>query len=179
MTKEALKFPIGPYNSIENPSSEQINEWTEVIEKFPILVQEITDMLSSDQLSWRYRPDGWTIKQVVHHCADSHMNSLIRFKLALTEENPTIKPYYEDRWANLPDSITDEIDESLTLLHGLHQKWSRLLKSLTESQLKKCFVHPETGATISLAENIGLYAWHCNHHLQHIKNAVHSKGSFA
>ena len=106
------------------------------------------------------------------------MNSLIRFKLTLTEETPLIRPYFEDRWANLNDSLSDEIAESIMLLKGLHKKWVRLLKSLTKEQLKMEYVHPEYGQQYNLAETIGQYAWHCNHHLAHIENGINSKGKY-
>ncbi len=112
------------------------------------------------------------IRQVIHHCADSHMNSFIRFKLSLTEESPTIKPYFEDRWAEMPDYLEVSILNSIQILEGLHLKWTVLLKSLSQSDLEKEFVHPEHGKRFSVAENIGVYAWHSNHHLEHVKSAL-------
>ena len=106
------------------------------------------------------------------------MNSFIRFKLALTEDMPIIKPYYEDRWAELIDSKDDDISYSLNLLSGLHKKWIILLKSLTDKQMRLEFIHPEHGEKFNLAETIGNYAWHCNHHLAHIKNAIDSNGKY-
>ena len=109
--------------------------------------------------------------QVVHHCADSHMNSFIRFKLALTEETPTIKPYYENLWAELSDTIQAPIQSSIALLEGLHQRWTILIKTLSTDDLNKQFRHPETDSFITLKTNIGIYSWHCMHHLAHIRNA--------
>jgi hypothetical protein len=106
------------------------------------------------------------------------MNSLIRFKLALTENTPIIRPYYEDKWANLIDSLDENIEPSLRLLSGLHEKWSLLLKNLTKTELKLEFIHPEHGERFNLAENIGNYAWHCNHHLVHVKNGIESEGKY-
>lgn len=179
MDIQKLQFPIGHYIPNPNPDKLQLQNWIVDIASFPANLEQITKELTAEQLKWRYRPGGWRIKQVVHHCADSHMNSLIRFKLALTENTPTIRPYYEDKWAELPDSLTDEISESIVLLSGLHKKWTRLLKSLTEDQLKKEFVHPEHGLKFTIVENIGNYAWHCNHHLAHIQNAIKAKGDFS
>lgn len=178
MDIEKLKFPIGVYTPNKSPNESMLQQWIEDIESFPTKLEKQTENASTEMLNWAYRPNGWTVKQVIHHCADSHMNSIIRFKLALTEQTPTIRPYYEDKWANLIDSQSDEIEESLTLLKGLHKKWARLLKSLTNEQLAMEFVHPEHGLKFNLAENIGLYAWHCNHHLAHIRNGINSNGKF-
>ena len=178
MDLEKLKFPVGKYTPNKEPEESTLAEWIADIEKFPSEVMELTKNTTQEALQWKYRPDGWSVKQVIHHCADSHMNSLIRFKLALTEDSPVIRPYFEDRWAKLPDSLTDDVNESLTLLVGLHQKWTRLLRSLSEEDLKREFVHPEHGQRFNLAETIGNYAWHCNHHLAHIKNAIGSEGRY-
>ena len=131
MNIERLKFPIGEYIPNKSPNETLLQQWIEDIELFPAKVEDLIKDIATEKLSWKYRPNGWMIKQVLHHCADSHMNSIIRFKLALTENTPTIRPYYEDRWADLNDSLTDEINESLTLLKGLHKKWTRLLQNLT------------------------------------------------
>lgn len=132
--------------------------------------------MSETELEKQYRPGGWTIRQVVNHCADSHMNSLIRFKLALTEEIPMIKPYFENLWAELSDSRQISIDSSLKILEGLHVRWVNLLRSLKENDLDKEFFHPESKEKISLKHNIGIYAWHCEHHLADIKNAKVNTG---
>ena len=134
--------------------------------------------LSVEELNLPYRPDGWTIKQVVHHCADSHMNSLIRFKLALTEDQPTIRPYFEDRWATLVDSLSDDITPAIGLLTHLHTKWVQVLRALTPEDLKRTFVHPEHGTVFTLEDTIGSYAWHCAHHSAHIRQALQYRGNF-
>lgn len=173
-----LKFPIGEFSPPSSIDKEIINQWIASIETFPNSVETLTKSLSIEQKNWKYRPKGWSIKQVVHHCADSHMNSLIRFKLALTEESPAIRPYWEDRWAELPDSLDDNLESSLLLLKGLHQKWVFLLKQLSPHELEREFVHPEHGKRFSLKENIGVYAWHCDHHLAHIRQAIQAEGAY-
>jgi len=169
---EELKFPIGEFVKPEFISTDQIDEWIKEIELFPSRLKLATDPLTEKRLNQKYRPEGWTIRQVVHHCADSHMNSFIRFKLSLTEDSPTIKPYFEDRWAEMPDYLDVSIENSIQILEGLHFRWVKLLKSLNEVDLQKEFVHPEHGKRFSVAENIGVYAWHSNHHLEHIKLAL-------
>ncbi|MGK4566372.1 YfiT family bacillithiol transferase [Flavobacterium sp. 3HN19-14] len=118
------------------------------------------------------------MKQVVHHCADSHMNCLVRFKLTLTEETPTIKPYDESKWATLKDSLNDDISDSLKIIEGIHAKWVILLKSMNEKQFSRRFFHPESQKTFALDEITGFYAWHCNHHLAHIEQALSHKNQF-
>ena len=138
-----LRYPIGKYVKIEHPTESQILEWMETIECLPENLINLTKNMSIEQLQWPYRPEGWTIKQVIHHLADSHMNSIIRFKLALTEDIPTIKPYFEDRWALLADNNDNHIGDTLSLLKGLHAKWVVLLRSLTKDDLKREYIHPE------------------------------------
>ena len=167
-TLDSLRFPIGKFEAPTVLTQEIIDRYVKDIETFPARLNQAVIGLNDAQLDTPYRPDGWTIRQVVNHCADSHMNSLIRFKLALTEEEPTIKPYYEERWAELADSKTIPIAPALSLLEGLHQRWTVLLKSLGSEDLAKTFIHPEHGKRFRLDENIGVYAWHGNHHLAHI-----------
>jgi len=173
-----LRFPIGEFQKPNVISSETINSWIQDIEQFPQAIQDATKHLTTEELNWTYRPDGWTIKQVVHHCADSHMNSIIRFKLALTEEAPTIRPYYEDRWATLVDGTDDNLADTLYLLKGLHAKLGKLLRHISEEELSREFVHPEHGKRFRLDETIGTYAWHSNHHLAHVIQAIKYKGKF-
>ncbi|WP_179345489.1 YfiT family bacillithiol transferase [Winogradskyella ursingii] len=173
-----LKFPIGEFKKPKEIRPEDINIWISSIEAFPNAIKEVTEGLNETELNYKYRPNGWTIKQVVHHCADSHTNSLIRFKLALTEDRPTIKPYFEDRWAKLND-YTEPIDSAISIIDGVHKKLGVLLRNLNAEELKREFVHPEHGKHFSLKETIGVYAWHSNHHLAHIKQAIISKGKFS
>jgi hypothetical protein len=165
---EILRFPIGRFSKPMVISKELIQQWIGDIESFPSRMKKEVVDLSDAQLDTPYREKGWTIRQVVHHCADSHMNSLTRFKLTLTEDKPVVKPYWEDRWAELADSKMMPIAPSLQMLEGIHERWTVLLNSLSESDYAKSFIHPEHGKECRVDENIGVYAWHCNHHLAHI-----------
>ncbi len=181
MTEEEmqkLKFPIGIFDRKQAIGSQEIEQWISEIASFPKEVRKAVADLSDVQLSWRYRPDGWTIAQVVHHCSDSHINSLMRFKLALTEDNPSIRPYEEQLWAELADSQTLDLTHSLALLESLHAKWVLLLKNLSDAELTKTFQHPSEKGPTTLAQNIGIYAWHCNHHFAHIKQAIKGGGIY-
>ena len=175
---EQLKYPIGKFIKPEIISEHLILEWIETIEGLPEILYNLTKKISVEQLNWPYRPEGWNIKQVVHHLADSHMNSIIRFKLAMTEDTPTIKPYHEDRWASLIDAKEDDLRYTLSLLKGLHAKMGTLLRSFTKDDLKREFIHPEHGRRFSLEETIGIYAWHSKHHVTHIEQALKLKGKF-
>ncbi|WP_275315701.1 YfiT family bacillithiol transferase [Tenacibaculum bernardetii] len=169
---ERLKYPIGKPDIPPEISSEKINEWIIILEEFPAKLELLVKNLSEEQLNTLYRDGGWSVRQVIHHCADSHHNSYTRFKWALTEEEPVIKTYYEARWAELFDSKTAPIQLSLNSLKALHAKWVYLLKGLTDDDLNKCFIHPDGNEKVSLKENIGIYAWHCNHHYQHINQLL-------
>lgn len=176
---EKLKYPIGPFVCPNEITSTTLHAWINSIRDFSNKIETLTSNLSVDELNYQYRPDGWNVKQLVHHCADSHLNSLIRFKWALTEDNPTIKSYNEVKWAELPDSLNNDISYSIELIRGLHSRWVYLLVNLSEEQLLQTFTHPDTNKTISLKENIGAYAWHCNHHLEHIRLALRFKNQFS
>src|SRR5690606_11380062 len=138
---DKLRYPIGKFLKPEIITSQTLMQWIDSIESFQERLNKEVSGLTKREQHKQYRPEGWTIKQLVHHCADSHMNSFIRFKLALTEETPTIKPYLEDLWAELPDASHLPIDSSLDVLKGLHHRWTALLKSLTEEDLKRQFIH--------------------------------------
>ncbi len=169
---ENLKYPIGKPNIPKNISSNNIKEWISILDHFPIKLENLVKNLSNEQLDTPYREGGWTIRQVVHHCADSHHNSYTRFKWALTEDKPTIKAYYEERWAELFDSKSAPIKLSLNSLKALHTKWIYFLKGLNNEQLNKKFIHPNGNEEVRLKENIGIYAWHCEHHYAHIENLL-------
>jgi len=168
MTLEQLKYPIGKFEAPATITKEILSQWIADISSFPARLKNEVHHLTDEQLDTPYRPEGWTIRQVIHHCADSHMNSMTRFKLTLTEDQPTIKPYYEERWAELMDNKNMPIAPSLKMLEGIHERWKMLLNHLTEEQKARVFIHPEHGKTFRTDENIGTYAWHCNHHLAHI-----------
>ena len=170
MNLEQLKYPAGKFVKPESITKEIIDSAISEIENFPSLVKTEIQNLEEKDLQLRYRPEGWTITQVVHHCADSHINSYMRFKLALTENVPTIKPYEESLWAELPDNNLSPF-VSLKLLDALHEKWVYIIKSLSEEDLNKEFIHPDQSEKISLKENISIYSWHCRHHLAHIRQA--------
>ena len=168
MTLAQFKYPIGKFEKPEIITKDILLNWISDISTFPSRLIAEVNKLTDEQLDTQYRPDGWTIRQLVHHCADSHMNSLTRLKLALTENQPTIKPYFEERWAELIDTKNMPIQPSLKMIEGIHERWTVLLNNLSESDYSKIFIHPEHGKEFRIDENIGLYAWHCNHHLAHI-----------
>ncbi|NNF01792.1 MAG: putative metal-dependent hydrolase [Bacteroidia bacterium] len=173
-----LKYPVGEFQKPDHIDTATLKKWQAEIIIFPVSLANSIKDLTEDQLSWRYRPDGWTIRQVVHHCADSHMNSFSRFKLCLTENSPEIKPYDEAEWAKLSDTVDCPVEDSLLLLTGLHKRWGVLMGALSESDMKREFVHPEHGKRFSLDETIGNYAWHCRHHLAHINQAIEGGGKY-
>lgn len=169
-----MRFPIGEFEFEGELTQAVIAGWIKEIELLPKLLQGAVDSLTDEQVDTPYRDGGWTVRQVVHHVADSHMNAYVRFKLALTEEKPVIKPYDEANWAMLSDYKLP-IESSLILLEALHIRWTNLLHSLTATDLKKVFIHPDLGE-VSVGENIGIYAWHGRHHLAHITFLCEQKG---
>ena len=178
MSIEKLKYPIGIFDTSEEISEEHLTSWKQTIENFPKAITSLAKNLSVEELNYPYRPEGWNIKQVVHHCADSHMNAITRFKLALTEDMPIIKPYNEAAWAQLSDGNDNNLSASLDILSGLHKRWTQILHDLSKDDLNRIYVHPEHGKKFNLKETIGMYAWHCNHHQAHISQALHYKGKF-
>jgi hypothetical protein len=173
---EKLQYPIGKYKAPEVYSAAYIQEAISQIASFPERLKQEVIHLSEDQLNTPYRRDGWSIRQVIHHCGDSHVNCYIRLKWALTEEIPIIKYYYEDRWGLLEDNLTMPIQPSLLLLEGLHYRLAYLMGSLNNTDLKKSFIHPEHNKEIQIQELISLYAWHGNHHIAHITELKKRKG---
>ena len=164
-----LRFPIGRYHPVREVSPAVREEWICELESLPENLRNAVAGLSDTQLDTPYRPGGWTVRQVVHHLPDSHMNSYVRFRLALTEDTPSIKAYEEDKWAELPDARKSPIEPSLLLLDGLHQRFTTLLRSLKPEEFAKTFRHPELGE-VRLDWNLGLYAWHSRHHVAQITN---------
>ncbi len=169
-----LRFPIGDFEPDFELSPESRNSFIQTIEELPSRIIDAVEGLSEEQLDTVYRPDGWTLKQVVHHVADSHLNSFCRFRLALTEDFPTIRGYYEDRWAELPDSKLP-IAPSLKIIDGIHTRWATMLKKMSDSDFAKKLNHPESGEW-TLDKMLGLYDWHSKHHTAHITSLRERKG---
>jgi hypothetical protein len=162
-----LRYPIGPFEFTGPLNDDQRLAFIDQIEETPARMRAAVAGLADEQLDTPYRPEGWTVRQVVHHVPESHLNSYVRFKLAITEEEPTIKPYFEDRWAQLDDAHMAPVALSLDLLDALHGRWVWFLRSLKGKDFERRFQHPELG-TASLAKNLALYAWHGRHHVAHI-----------
>jgi len=173
---DTLRFPIGKFVKPETVSPAEIDDCVSRIELFPARLKKEVFKLDDEQLDTPYRPEGWTVRQVVHHCADSHMNAIIRFKLTLTEDNAVIRPYKENLFAELADSKNFEIDSSLKIIDGVHYRLGALIRSLTPEQFARHYVHPEYGTTYRLDQATKLYAWHCDHHLAHITSLKKSRG---
>src|SRR6266571_2159253 len=169
------RYPIGKFHFEGPPSEAQRASLINDIEQAPAALRAAVKGLTPDQLETHYREGGWTVRQVVHHLPDSHMNAYVRYKLALTEDVPTIKPYAEDRWAQLADTQSTPIEVSLALLESLHTRWVRLLRSLEPTDWKKNFRHPELGL-VSLEKNLGIYAWHGKHHVAHVTELKKTMG---
>jgi len=169
------RFPIGKFHYEGPPNEEQKQKFLNNIAQTPANLRTAVKGLSDAQLDTPYRPGGWTVRQVVHHVPDSHLNSYVRFKLALTEHEPTIKPYAEDRWAELADTKSTPIEVSLTMLDSLHDRWVRLLRSLTPEDWKRSFRHPDLGL-MDLEKTLALYSWHGRHHVAHITNLREQQG---
>jgi len=165
---DKLKYPIGTFSYEESASKKQINEWIAEIDRLPDSLTKAVISLSEQQLDTAYRENGWTLRQVVHHIADSHMNALLRTKLLLTEEEPVITPYDEKKWALLRDNDLP-IEASLNIIKGIHKRWVRILEFVKEEEWQKQLNHPENGL-MSLKKITAMYAWHGNHHLAHITN---------
>lgn len=163
---EDLRYPIGKFDKSIDILPEMRTELIQTIADLPKKITEAVEGLTEEQLDTQYRPEGWTVRQTVHHVADSHINSLCRFKLAMTEENPTIRQYYEDRWAELADNQLP-IDISLNIIEGVHLRWVTLLNSFTEEDFQRNLRHPESGEW-TVEKFLALYAWHSRHHTAHI-----------
>lgn len=176
MEIEALKYPIGRFKSSDSYPPEEIRTNIQIISALPSKFINLLGGWSEEQYDTRYRPDGWTIRQLIHHVADSHINAYVRCRLALTEDNPTIKPYKEDRWAELPDAKTASVDLSLQLMKNVHLRWVLLMNSMDAADLARTYTHPETGRAVRLDEVIALYAWHSEHHYQHAFTLAEREG---
>jgi uncharacterized damage-inducible protein DinB len=170
-----LRFPIGPCPRDPDLTPEKRRLWTQHIAETPQKMRAAVAGLSGEQLDTPYRDGGWTVRQLVHHVPDSHLNAYTRFRLALTEPEPTIKPYDQEAWAELGDSRTAPIEMSLTLLEALHLRWVALLQSLADDDFARRFRHPEIGL-VTLGEVLGIYAWHGPHHVAHISGLRQRNG---
>lgn len=168
------RYPIGLFHLDHTPTEADRAGWIEVLEAAPTRLRAAVSGLDDTQLDTPYREGGWTVRQVVHHLPDSHLNSYVRFKWALTEDAPVIKPYFEDRWAELPD-MSAPLEVSLALFSALHERWTILLRAMTEADFARTFVHPENGVQ-ALSESLALYAWHSEHHLAHITGLRERRG---
>ena len=170
MSSPYLRYPIGKFTSPASVSAEEISAFIHTVEQLPMKLHAQVKSLNDDQLDTTYRDGGWTVRQVIHHLADSHINSYIRFKLALTEDNPVIKPYFEERWAELPEAKQGEIMMSLNLIESVHHRWVIMLKAIKSDEWSRTFFHPEKNISLRLDTTLALYAWHCEHHLAHISH---------
>jgi DinB family protein len=173
---DTLRYPVGKFARVTPPLDRAAREKHFVtIEQLPARFRALTASLGDAQLDTPYRPGGWTIRQVVHHVPESHMNAYVRIKLALTEDAPAIKTYEEQLWAELPDVRICPIDVSLRLLEALHERWVVLLRALQDADFAKTFKHPDWGL-VTIDEAVAMYAWHCRHHTAHIQQGLAARG---
>ena len=172
---EDNRYPIGKFTARENYSAEEITQFIKRIEELPSKLEAAVSNLSDEQLDTSYRAEGWTVRQVVHHVADSHLNAYIRTKWTLTENEPIIKAYLEKLWAETGENKSHP-DISISFLTSLHAKWVILLRSIPSTECDRFFVHPETKRHVTLKTMMGMYAWHCEHHLAHITHLKQRMG---
>jgi hypothetical protein len=171
---DALRYPVGPLPRHPEPLDARTRlDFIAVLEQAPATIRQLVAPLSDAALETPYRPGGWTIRQVVHHVPDSHLNAYLRMKLAVTEEAPLVKTYEEDRWAELPEAKSGPVGMSLDLLDALHRRWVAFLRALPDTDFRKPFTHPQWGR-VPLDDAIGMYSWHCRHHTAHIRLALES-----
>lgn len=168
-TMEQLMYPVGRYVTSSEFTPDLLTEWTNVLRALPSWMDACIENLDEQQLKVSYREGGWTIQQVVHHVADSHMNAYIRLKLALTEDNPTIKPYDQDAWAEMIDTKSLPVNLSVTLLHALHRRMVAIIENMQPADFMRTYYHPEYKRSFPLWEMVATYAWHSRHHTEHIK----------
>lgn len=167
-SQESLRYPIGRFTAPANPSAEQVAAWVDQIAALPGELRAAVEGLSEEQLDTPYRAGGWTLRQVVHHVADSHLNAYCRLRIALTEKDPTVRPYDEAAWAELPDARSGPVEASLALVDALHARWAALARTLTPEQLRIVFHHPEHAKPMVVDRTLAMYAWHGKHHVAHI-----------
>ena len=170
------RYPIGKYVPHPAPDAATLAQWIDEIAAAPAALRTAVQGLDDAQLDTPYRPGGWTLRQVAHHVPDSHVNAYMRFKLALTEDEPVIKTYDEARWAELPDARTGSIEPSLELLARLHERWVRLLRAMTPADFARAYRHPDVEGPVTLTRTAGLYAWHGRHHPAQVTMLRQSRG---
>lgn len=163
-----LRYPIGNYEAVKDFTPAYVEACISEIAALPALMEKAVEGLNEEQLNTPYRPEGWTVRQLLHHVGDSHLNSIVRFKWTLTEDTPTIKVYNEKDWATSSEVAVTPVAVNLLFLEALHKKWVHLLQSLEMTDWSKEFIHPESGNQLSLGWLLGLYAWHGKHHVAHI-----------
>jgi len=169
---DKLRYPVGRLPRHPDPLDPKTREeFLGILEQTPATIRALVERLGDAELDTPYRPGGWTVRQVVHHVPDSHLNAYVRMKLAVTEDAPQVKTYEEGRWAELPEAKTGPIAMSLALLDGLHRRWVAFLRALPPADFRKTFKHPEWGV-VTIDDSLGMYAWHCRHHTAHIKLAL-------
>lgn len=166
---EHLRFPVGRHVPKTSYSADEIRGFVDTLEAFPGLMRQVCASATAEKLATPYRPGGWTLRQLVHHVADSHLNAYTRIKLALTEDIPTIKPYDQDAWSQTADSLEAPVEWSLSILDGLHARWVYLLRSLEPDDLDLRVRHPEFDEPMRIVDFLALYDWHCRHHLAHAR----------
>ena len=176
MINEELRYPVGKFTLPNEWDASATHQWRHDIAELPVRVRPAVERLGDVQLDTPYREGGWTVRQTVHHLADSHLNAYCRFRLALTEDSPTIKTYNEAVWAELPDARSLPLAPSLEILDGVHHRLAALFDSLTPELWARTFVHPDRGRTVSVAQNAALYAWHGRHHVAHITSLRRRQG---
>ncbi|TAL61822.1 MAG: putative metal-dependent hydrolase [Bacteroidetes bacterium] len=176
LSLDQLRYPVGKFTFNKDADDKEINQWISEIENLPAHLKNALKDLSDPQINTSYREGGWTVRQVVHHLADSHINAYIRIKLALTENNPTIKPYEEKLWAELDDAKNIPVEISFSLLDALHARWVYMLKKLSAEDLSKTVFHPESKREMSVRFLIALYVWHGKHHVAHITSLRKMRG---
>jgi uncharacterized damage-inducible protein DinB len=169
---EKLKYPIGEYLYPGKAGADQVKLWIDSIEHFPQQLIDVVINLSEEQLEIHYRPGGWTVRQVIHHVADSHVNAYTRIKLTLTENTPIIRPYNEEKWAELPEAKSGSIHISLDILKSIHQRMVLTLRALNIEDFERKYIHPTANKELTLSYLLGNYAWHGQHHLAHILSTL-------
>jgi hypothetical protein len=176
LSLETLRYPVGKFKFPETVNMEEIATAIKTVEELPSALRQAVSNMNEEQLNTPYRDGGWTLRQVVHHFFDSHSNAYIRMKLAMTEDNPTIKPYKEALWAELEDGKNTPVELGLNLLEMLHKRWVIFLRSMTEKDLQRTFTHPESKRVQTISQTIALYSWHSRHHLAHITELKNRMG---